>query len=263
MSTGTTEHMGANFRSTMPNERLSSKFIVTCEHAMTNLPPEKSWGKADLARDLPSLHWASDPGALELAEELADAIRAPLIHSLYSRLFVDVNRPVSSSTLARLLADGQPVELNDDVKVSKDVLVERIMKYYLPYHGEIERIASQVLAQTAISVHTFTPNYEGQVREMEVGVLYSTSNKMLVERMTADLNNKGFSAKINEPWSGLHGFMHSVDCFTYNAPSPGARNAIMFEIRNDVCQDPEWRARFIEAILPFFPEQGFEPEAKL
>ncbi|GBG27418.1 Hypothetical Protein FCC1311_036392 [Hondaea fermentalgiana] len=258
---------GPNFKTVIPHQAKGpANFLVTCEHAANGLPAEIAWGAADESRGLSTQHWAYDPGALDLAVELADALQAPLVHSLYSRLFVDVNRPVSSSTLARTLCDQQAVELNRDVQVSPQALEERIRRYYLPYHGEIERVAQETGAKTAISVHTFTPNYEGSVRDFEIGVLYSTSNQTLVEMMTDAFNASGFSAKVNEPWSGRHGFMFSVDCFTYNASPPGTRDAIMLEIRNDKCQDAAWRARFLEAMLPFLTkaeEKGSAPSPRL
>ena len=37
--------------------------LVTCEHAGNALPADVAWSTVDIARGLPTQHWAYDPGA--------------------------------------------------------------------------------------------------------------------------------------------------------------------------------------------------------
>ncbi len=225
----------------------SKALLVTCEHAGNDLPPGVAWGPSDSARSLSSQHWAYDPGAREFSLELAKALDCPAVLSRYSRLFVDLNRPVASPTLCRPLCDGEKVDLNEGLE--SEQRVERISKFYLPYHEQVETSALSSGARTAISVHTYTASYEGTPRDFEIGVLYSTNNEELAERVARALVERGFTARVNEPWSGKHGFMFSADCFAYNG-APGDRDALMLEFRNDVCIQPEWRERVISVLAP-------------
>jgi len=225
-----------------------SSLLVTCEHAGNELPGGVQWGAKDLARGLHEKHWAFDPGALIFAKELADELEAPLVFSRFSRLFVDLNRPVSSRTLARKLCDGESVELNE--KLTLQEKWKRINEFYLPYHEEVETTAQEFGASVALSVHTYTKDYEGDLRDFEVGVLHSSTNADLAESIADALNLKGTSARVNEPWSGKDGFMYSADCFKYNAEKPGTRDALMLELRNDVCSfDLEWRKKTISIVV--------------
>lgn len=46
------------------------------------------------------------------AEELAASLSCTAILAKFSRLYIDVNRPLSSNTLIRPTADDIPIELN-------------------------------------------------------------------------------------------------------------------------------------------------------
>jgi predicted N-formylglutamate amidohydrolase len=164
----------------------------------------------------------------------------------YSRLWVDLNRPVASPTLARTECDGQPVGLN--VGMSDEALMQRLRTDYLPYHLALELTALASGASTAVSVHTYTTCYQGQARDFEVGVLHSNAE---AAQWAADIarafNAAGMSARVNEPWSGLKGIMYSADCFRCNG---AGREALMLEFRNDVCTQPSWRAEAVRILAP-------------
>ena len=220
--------------------------IVTCEHANNLLPSDLSWGLNDIKRNLPELHWAYDPGARDFSIELAQELQCPVVLSTLSRLYVDVNRPIASSTMFRKVCDGIEVDINKELH--RQTVNERIINAFVPYHLQIQRTAVDCKASTAVSIHTFNRTYEGENRSFEIGVLFSTGNEKLATKMVKILNESGFSARLNEPWSGKHGFMYSADCFTYCSNTPGERNAVMFEFRNDVCTNPEWRQQVIPII---------------
>lgn len=65
--------------------------ILVCEHASHYIPPALH----DLGLDPVAAreHIAWDPGALELAQSLSQALGATLIAANYSRLLIDLNRP--------------------------------------------------------------------------------------------------------------------------------------------------------------------------
>ena len=101
--------------------------------------------------------------------ELAQALAAPCLVSRVSRLVIDVNRPLSSETLIRQTADNAIIAMNRNLS-SEDVQM-RIMKYYIPYHLAFGDAVLKFSPRVIVSVHSFNPVYEGDVRNFDVGVL--------------------------------------------------------------------------------------------
>ena len=151
-----------------PSTPSSSSVLLTCEHASPHmaepyvLPAEDS--------HLQGTHWQVDLGSAELTRELSAVLQCPALLAKVSRLVVDLNRPLQSDTLMRTTADGRAVELNR--RISPHHFEDRISRFYLPYHRRLARLVKEKRPYLALSVHSFTPSYEGQQRRVEVGVLY-------------------------------------------------------------------------------------------
>mmetsp|Transcript_5406 Transcript_5406/g.6533 ORF Transcript_5406/g.6533 Transcript_5406/m.6533 type:complete len:282 (+) Transcript_5406:56-901(+) len=224
-----------------------SKVLITCEHASCALPSGYSWSAEDLERDLNTDHWAYDPGAAEFSLEIGQQLKCPVVLSKYSRLFVDVNRPLGSPTLMRNLCDGQVVGLNKELSSAEKL--KRISSFYVPYHLELGEVAEEHESELIVSVHSYTKNYEGSERKVQVGILYSTESS-LAEKMVTTLSKGSFpETEINQPWSGKDGFMFSCDSVAHSSPTPGARKSVMLEMRNDKLVDPQWRAKLIAEMV--------------
>ena len=198
-----------------------SPFFVTCEHANAALPPGASWGDNDRARELWKTHWAYDPGSAELSLELAHGLGCMVGLSKWSRLYVDVNRPLASSTLMRKECEvGELVDLNtfasaEEAEVERN---DRVMKHYLPYHMALGEAADTAQAELVISVHSYTKCYQGTERSVEVGVLSSTQDELAV-KLTEGLIRNGYERTAwNQPWSGKDGFMYSADSVAFSGP---------------------------------------------
>jgi predicted N-formylglutamate amidohydrolase len=89
---------------------------------------------------------------------------------------IDVNRPLTDQgsgqvhpTLVRSVADNLPVDLNRNV--SNDEIQRRIAQFYAPYHSAISTVVSSYRPRLLISMHSFNSVYEGQKRDIEIGVL--------------------------------------------------------------------------------------------
>ena len=148
----------------------SSSFpvLLTCEHASAVMPEPYALPLGDAS--LQGSHWQVDLGASELTRELSAALRCPALLSRCSRLVVDVNRPLQSDTLMRPMADGRVVELNHNLTPHQ--FEDRITRFYLPYHRRMRQLVQQHQPVLALSIHSFTPTYEGHSRSVQVGVLY-------------------------------------------------------------------------------------------
>ena len=71
----------------------------------------------------------------------------------------------------------------------------RILKYYIPYYLAFGDTVLQFCPRVIVSVHSFNPVYEGDVRNFDVGVLSSTDSPVAEETVTA-LQRAGFRARL-------------------------------------------------------------------
>ncbi|MCB9598044.1 MAG: N-formylglutamate amidohydrolase [Sandaracinaceae bacterium] len=218
--------------------------LLTCEHASERMPDGWAWPDAD--RRLVGTHWAYDLGARELALELAARMGAGAVLSRFSRLIIDPNRPEDSPTLFRKEAEGLPVHLNtthlDDREAER-----RIESLLRPYHRVVDERVGGSRAPQLLSMHSFTPVYEGNRRTLEVGVLHDL-DEALAQRLAAWLDQAGLRVALNEPYSGRDGLMYSVD----RHARAHRREAIELEVRQDLATDPAFRARFLDLVEGFF-----------
>ena len=140
-------------------EKQNNNIIVVCEHATNHLPEGYSWSEHD-TKYFKDEHWGSDLGALELAKILAKELKVILLHSLYSRLLVDVNREPGSEGLFRKSGDGQIVELNKDLTIEEEE--KRLSTYHFGFFEAMRDISENIDPHYVICVHSFTPLYEGR-----------------------------------------------------------------------------------------------------
>lgn len=182
---------------------------------------------------------AVDIGAEEISARLASDLRLPTLCSRVSRLVVDVNRPVTSETIFRTVADGKPIALNANISVEERQ--DRIDRYWRPYRFELTEMLEHLKnIELVISVHSFTPLYEGEPRDCEIGVLYIDS----VEEASWFLKSfteKGYKTVENEPWPA------SLCDIAAPVMAAGKKHVIL-EVRQDLAADAEFRRRLVDDI---------------
>jgi len=234
----------------MDCRRLSKSYnvLLTCEHAQGALPRPYAWSEKDSW--VRNTHYAFDIGSAVLTREMAQRLGCVAVLGRFSRLLVDLNRPLASETLFRQEADGKTLEINSNMsRADRDW---RLWRYYLPYHMALGEVAARVDPGLVLSMHTFNPEYEGNTRSFELGVLCTTEDE-LARQIAQRLNESGFSVQINQPWSGRDGFMFAADCVKI-ASRPGTRKSIMLEVRNDLALNTAWRSRAIECVASAIPD---------
>lgn len=170
-------------------------------------------------------------------------MRLPLLCSRISRLIIDVNRPVTSDTMFRLTADGKPISINS--KLTAEEKQERIDRYWKPYRFELgEILTDHPNVELVVSIHSFTPNYEGSPRECEIGVLYVDS-KREAQQFIQEFASKGYKVVENEPWPASL-------CDILKPVVAAGRQMVILEVRNDLATNPAFKHRLeadIQAIL--------------
>jgi predicted N-formylglutamate amidohydrolase len=222
-------------------EPWGASVLFTCEHASNALPPPYEWPQED--EWVRSTHWAWDPGARDFALECAERFGGVYVGACFSRLLCDVNRPIASDTMFRERADGAAVKLNRGM--TDEERDRRIASFYVRYHRRLGQAANAMDPRLIVSCHSFTPEYEGEKRDMDMGVL-CTHEDALARSLVSEFCAAGLDCRENAPWSGKEGFMYSADSLAVAAPV--RRTAIMLELRNDLAVDPAWRERVTGAL---------------
>ena len=222
--------------------RSDAEVLISAEHASDRLPEPFRWPPDDA--HLVGTHWTYDPGAAEILRELCALIHAPGLLARFSRLLCDPNRPEDAPTLFREVAEGREVALNQALTATERE--HRLRTYHRPYHRAFDRMVADSRAAVLLSIHTFTDCYEGDVRTLEVGVLFDQDEE-LAGTLADVIAGAGFDVRLNEPYSGKDGLMYACD---RHARVHG-RRAVEVEMRQDLAVHVETRRRLVEALASF------------
>ncbi len=185
-------------------------------------------------------HIAYDPGVDEALVSWGDALGASSLRGVYSRLLSDLNRADNDPTVVPAISDRRVIPGN--VGLDAEELAARIKQYHHPYHDALGGLVHDAVAKNGccrlLSIHSFTPTWRGQQRDLEVGLLHARPPSF-VDQCCDLLRGAGYRAAINEPYDGaLPG-----DCMDRHGV--GKHPHLLIEIRNDLLQDAGWRFEFV------------------
>lgn len=137
-----------------------NNFLVTCEHASNKFPAEYK----NLFRGrgvLLSTHRGWDKGALPLTQNLAKALRSPLIAGKFSRLLVDLNRTEDNHGVFSKITRALPAKER-----------ERLLARFHRPHWKKARFLVRRKPVIHLGIHSFTPVMRGYRRPTAIGLLY-------------------------------------------------------------------------------------------
>jgi len=218
-----------------------AQVFLSCEHASERLPAPWRWPVED--GWLRGTHWSYDIGAAALCHQLADRWGAAGVFAEFSRLLIDPNRPLDSPTLFRDVAEGKPVHFNQALS---DAERERRLAYWHAYHDTFDAMLSASSAPVVMAIHSFTNEYEGTRRTLEVGVLYDRDDA-LAEAFADHLSAAGFAVGLNEPYSGKKGQAYSPVKHAIRHQ----RQSVEVEVRQDLIVEAPFRQRLVDTIVSF------------
>jgi predicted N-formylglutamate amidohydrolase len=211
--------------------------LLVCEHASARIP--ERFGTLGLEPSDVRAHIGWDIGALDLARELSARLDAPLVHAGMSRLVYDCNRPPESPTAIR--AESEHWAIPGNIGLTATERAERVEHCYLPFLALLERSVERAIDRapagtrpTIVTIHTFTPVFNGVRREVDLGVLHG-SDPSLAERILASSASTGLRAVRNAPYGPEDGVLHTVEQQAVARGLPG----VMLEVRNDLVDTPE------------------------
>lgn len=204
-------------------------FVLVCEHAGNYIPPEL--GDLGLPPGLMTSHIAWDPGALPVARELSRLLDAPLVAQRISRLVYDCNRPPEAASAIPEHSETHRVPGN--VGLSVAARQSRVEAVYQPFHAAVAGRLDACVAPVLVTVHSFTPVYNGVQRDLDVGILHDSDSRMADAMLRHSGAADGLTVRRNEPYGPADGVTHTL---CRHALPRGLGN-VMIEIRNDLIRD--------------------------
>jgi predicted N-formylglutamate amidohydrolase len=228
-----------------------SPIVLLCEHASNYIPAEYAGlgvAPAELQR-----HIAWDIGAAEVTRHLSRSLDATAFLGTYSRLMIDLNRPlgVRSSIVER----SEATDIPGNVGLAPLERVKREQTIFKPHHAAIEAHIQERARSSRktilVAIHSFTPVFLGDAREWHVGILFAKGKALAeatMERLRAGdpaLNvggNVPYSVSIEDDYGLLvHGD---------NVGNP----AMLIEIRQDLIATPDAATAWAHRLTPVLQE---------
>lgn len=195
---------------TIVGERNCGPFIFSCEHASNALP--ESLHPTPNDRYFLNSHWGWDIGAKSVVEGLTLHFASQAILCNFSRLLIDTNRAPDRLDLIRTETEGHPLSFNQNL--SKEEEENRFSQWYQPYHTAFDQLVASRSNHPSpvvlVSVHSFTPVWDAQVRTMDIGVLFDHHVEP-GEGLAKHIEDAGFFVACNAPYTGKSGLMYSVE----------------------------------------------------
>ncbi|MBZ5758561.1 MULTISPECIES: N-formylglutamate amidohydrolase [Rhizobium] len=210
-----------------------SPVVVICEHASSRLP--ERFGDLGLSEEARNSHIAWDPGALAVARGLSRNLDASLVYQRFSRLIYDCNRPPESP--AAMPEVSEIYDIPGNRQLDSEERRARTEALYVPFHQRIRdlllRRTALGMASVIVTIHSFTPIYDGRYREVELGILHDTDDR-LANRMLALAGEAPlYRTERNQPYGPQHGVTHTLQL---HGVSNHLKN-VMIEVRNDLIVD--------------------------
>ncbi|TQV67110.1 N-formylglutamate amidohydrolase [Aliiroseovarius halocynthiae] len=216
--------------------------IVVCEHASNRVPAHlKGLG---LDADTLTQHIAWDPGALPVAKGIARRLNAVLVYGGISRLVYDCNRPPNAPDA--IPSRSEVFEIPGNTDLSDANRAARVDQVHRPFSTTLtEQIGvHRAHLRMMVTVHSFTPVYRGQTRDVQIGVLHGDDDRLahaMMQTIPADL---GMEVQLNEPYAASDGVAHTLNkhAVPYGLPN------VMIEIRNDLIETEAQQAAIAGAL---------------
>ena len=185
-----------------PARARAAVLFVSCEHGGNDVPAAfRGLFAGRAAREALSSHRGWDPGALELGRALARGLGARIEATTVSRLLVEGNR-----------TPGHPRFFSEFTRDAEPALRDRIERlHWAPHRKAVERAVARLVARgrrvVHVASHSFTPVWEGCVRDVDVGLLHDPRRPHEAEfvrawRSALLARNPALKVRLNRPYRG-------------------------------------------------------------
>lgn len=227
------------------NADAAGPFLFVCEHASNSFPEE--FGDLGLGPDARAAHVAWDPGALGLARSRADRLASPLVAATASRLIHDCNRPPDAP--GAMAGQSETYRVPGNRGLDAAARIARVEGVYLPFQAALTRQLALMLARglrpVLVTVHSFSPHWFGQPREIEFGILHD-ADAAFARALFEAARDLPLRSALNQPYSAANGVAHTLKL---HATPHGLPHA-MLELRNDLLQDEPAQEAMAARLAP-------------
>lgn len=211
----------------------SSPVLVICEHASRTVP--ERFGDLGLSSEALSSHIAWDPGALAVARGLSVNLDATLVYQRFSRLIYDCNRPPESPAAMPEASEIYAIPGNRQLDVAEREA--RTQALYVPFHQRIRDLlrsrAARGVASIIVTIHSFTPVYDGKRRDVELGILHDADDRLASRMLDLVGETPLYRTQRNQPYGPEDGVTHTLKL---HGLANNLKN-VMIEVRNDLIVD--------------------------
>lgn len=227
------------------NAKAGGTVVLLCEHASNFIP--ESLNDLGLEETAKTSHIAWDPGAREVALNLAKALDAPLIAGRVSRLVYDCNRPPEEPSA--MPARSETTDVPGNASLSDADKKARVEKIYVPFCNAVTSLlnerAKRGLETVLVTIHSFTPIYFGKPRVVEIGILHDSDTRIADTMLAKSDRLPHRDIQRNEPYGPNDGVTHSLKLHGIKNGLPN----VMLEIRNDLIADKQSQAELAQEVL--------------
>ncbi len=238
---------------TVLNAAARARAVIVCDHGGDAVPEALDGLGLDAA--IRARHIAWDIGAADLARGLSERLAMPAVLAGYSRLVIDLNRPLDDLTSIRAISDG--VVIPGNRRLTEGETEARVAEIFRPYHAAVAATLTEctVPVPAVISVHSFTPVMKGFERPWHIGVLYNADARIGKPLMEGFARNRDITIGDNLPYSGFDLFGNTIETHAM----PQGRPNILLEIRQDLIDThhgaEKWADIVADALAPVLADE--------
>ncbi len=227
------------------------RYLVVCEHASNRIPADLR--DLGLSEEAAKSHIVWDPGALGVAQALSRKLPSVLVEGGISRLVYDCNRPPEAASA--IPEKSEVYHIPGNAGLDQAAWDQRVKGVYDPFcnalGGEAERHKESL--DLLVTVHSFTPVFNGAPRAVEIGVLHGADARFADLMMANQPEYAPYDTRLNEPYDASDGVTHTLDV---QGADRGLMN-VMIEIRNDLIA-PESQQEDMGAYLAHWISECLE-----
>ncbi len=224
----------------------ASDIFLTGDHAGRAIP--RRLGQLGVPDSEMGRHIAWDIGIAGVTERLSGLLDATAVLQAYSRLAIDCNRHPSWASAMPVVSEYTRVPGNEGLTDADRAA--RVAAIFTPYHDRIRALLDARAGRRTlfVAMHSFTPSFKGERREMQVGVLFHKDVRMANVMLDLLRAEGDLIVGANEPYA-------ITDDSDYSVPTHAEGRGLVhveIEIRQDLIADEAgqaaWAARFARLL---------------
>ncbi|MEE9387199.1 MAG: N-formylglutamate amidohydrolase [Paracoccaceae bacterium] len=219
----------------------SSNIFLVCEHASNYFPPQ--YGNLGLDPAARQSHVAWDPGAIGVAEHLADVLDATLVAGGYSRLLFDCNRsPQAENAMPNT---SEAFDIPGNTSLNNADMQRRTNEIYLPFQRALTaELDGYNDPSVLVTIHSFTKIFHGKPRRVEIGLLHDADARLADKMLEIAPSLTELLVLPNEPYGPKDGVTHTLKL---HGVDRGILN-VMVEIRSDLIETEQQQTEIAQLL---------------